>query len=1122
MVIGVKKRMRLSRRLFPSIILILFVIYVFLAFVQGNRKRITEQNLEYIQDSTVQAANRIDDVLAEAHDNIRILSAFLSQSLDQPEVDIERVRELAKDSVFDFIEFADKNGMDHNITGGVSDARDRQYYLDGIQGNVGLEVIFNSRATHETLLMFYAPVVFEEETVGVLIGAYQAENRLKDLLTISYFGEQADLYLCTPEGKVAATNLPLNTNDELNIVDLLGEDDAMADRIRQTIDSGENLVFTYGENETGGCMIRLQDSGWFLAQVFPESVNSAMFNEANALGIRLEISLLAVFGVAMVLLIYFYRKDREHIEELAEERGRYKNAVLADAMIVFEVNLTKNRILEGEWKTKDGKPVSIEKILNMHLPCNYETYITNWAMEYVDEGARDLFLKYTGSDYLKELFAQGKSEATFEYYARSLDGEKIFVRRSIYLAKDKKSGDLIAYSNVKDITEQKEQENRMHQYEQILINTASGMYQGVKQIDLDDFSTVYLSFANDHITITDIGDWNTWLDEQEQAVHTDDIKKLRDTFGTEQLMEMPLGGSLRCGFRSREKNENGIYKSFYASAFKTELDEKIYVNLVTMDNTLTVENEMRQKAMLEDALLRAENASRAKTVFLSNMSHDIRTPMNAIIGFTALATEHIDNREKVLNYLEKITTSSSHLLSLINDVLDMSRIESGKIQLEETECNLADVIYELRNILISEMKVKGLDFYIDTVDLVDEQIICDKLRLKQILLNIIGNSIKFTNPGGSISIRIIEKQGEDSKEAVYEFHIKDTGIGMSEEFQKHIFEPFERERSSTVSGMQGTGLGMSITKNIVDMMGGTVTVQSRKNKGTEFIVQLPMRKASLESRDFTIKELEGVHALVVDDDFNSCDSISAMLAQIGMRADWTMYGREAIMRTHQAIQREDPYGVYIIDWMMPDVNGAEVTRQVRREVGDKCLIIILSAYEWEEIKEEAKAAGATVFLSKPLFISGLYRCLNQIVDPQEEDKKPKIKKEIEGQRVLLVEDNDLNREIAREILSETGLIVEEAVDGSIAVERLLEKGAGYYDLVLMDIQMPIMDGYQAAQKIRSFEDRELAAVPIIAMTANAFVEDKKKALEVGMNAHVSKPINVKELLDTIERILLQD
>ncbi|MCI8640130.1 MAG: response regulator [Coprococcus sp.] len=537
--------------------------------------------------------------------------------------------------------------------------------------------------------------------------------------------------------------------------------------------------------------------------------------------------------------------------------------------------------------------------------------------------------------------------------------------------------------------------------------------------------------------------------------------------------------------------------------------------------TEMVEQEIKQRKLLETALAQAERANKAKSTFLSNMSHDIRTPMNAIIGFTALATTHIDQKERVQEYLGKIMSSGNHLLSLINDVLDMSRIESGKIHIEEKLCSLPEILHELRNILQADMSAKQLEFYIDAVDVYNEEIYCDRLRLNQIFLNLLGNAVKFTGAGGTITMRIIEKPCSVSGRADYEFHIKDTGIGMSKEFQEHIFEPFERERTSTISGIQGTGLGMTITKNIVDMMGGTIVVQSEPGKGTEFIVSLSFRLESMPKKPQEIPELKGCRTLVVDDDFNTCDSVSSMLHQIGMRSEWTMSGKEAVLRTRQAVARGDRYQVYIIDWLIPDMNGIEVTRRVRAEVGDDAPIIVLTAYDWSDIEGEAKEAGVTAFCSKPLFPSELRECLRLISEGEDEEVQAPLeetRRRHEG-RILLAEDNELNQEIATEILQEEGFTVETAENGQIAVDMLSSAKPGYYKLVLMDIQMPVMNGYDAAKAIRSLKDEALSSIPILAMTANAFDEDREAAIQCGMNGHIAKPIDVDKLLKTLDMLL---
>ena len=527
-------------------------------------------------------------------------------------------------------------------------------------------------------------------------------------------------------------------------------------------------------------------------------------------------------------------------------------------------------------------------------------------------------------------------------------------------------------------------------------------------------------------------------------------------------------------------------------------------------------------AKLQVAVEKAESANRAKSTFLSNMSHDIRTPMNAIIGFTTLALSNIDDTDRVKDYLGKTLASSNHLLSLINDVLDMSRIESGKIHLEEVEVNLSDVLHDLKTIVSGQIFAKQLELYMDVMDVTDEDVYCDKTRLNQILLNLLSNAIKFTPAGGTVSVRVRQLAGKVRGCGQYEFRIKDNGIGMSQEFAQKIFEPFERERTSTVSRIQGTGLGMAITKNIVDIMGGTIEVQTAQGKGTEFTVCVPMRAQTEQRPMEKITELEGLKALVVDDDFNTCDSVTKMLVKVGMRAEWTLSGKEAVLRARQSIEMSDVYHAYIIDWRLPDMNGIEVTRQIR-SLHDDTPIIILTAYDWSDIEVEAKAAGVTAFCSKPMFMSDLRETLMSALGQKSADAVqgllPEKNADFKGKHILLVEDNELNREIAQEILREYGFLVDTAENGAVAVEKVSTAAPGSYDLVLMDVQMPIMDGYTATRKIRALDDPARAKLPILAMTANAFDEDRRNALESGMNGFLSKPIVIDDLVQELHKIL---
>lgn len=508
---------------------------------------------------------------------------------------------------------------------------------------------------------------------------------------------------------------------------------------------------------------------------------------------------------------------------------------------------------------------------------------------------------------------------------------------------------------------------------------------------------------------------------------------------------------------------------------------------------------------LEKSIEKEAIANKSKREFLFNMSHDIRTPMNAIIGFTSLAATHIDHKEQVLDYLKKISVSSQHLLSLINDILDMSRLESGKVKIDEKTVHLPDVIHDLKTIIQSNITSKRLSLLIDTMDVYDEDIITDPLRLNQILLNILSNAIKFTPAGGTISIQITQKNTLYKDRAEYEFRIKDNGIGMSEEFKNHIFEEFAREESSTVSGIQGTGLGLAIVKKIVDLMDGTIEVNTELGKGTEFVVSLTFKLSDNKIEYKKIPELEGLKALVADDDTNTCLSVSKMLRTIGMRTDWTISGKEAVIRAKDAFEQGDCFHVYIIDWMIPDMNGIEVVRNIRKFIGEDTPIIILTAYDYTEIEQEAKEAGVTAFCSKPLFMSDLREILERPFVSQEETEE--LPNDLTGKKVLLVEDNDLNREIALEVLKEFDLRVDTENNGVAAIERLKKSSINEYDIILMDVQMPVMDGYEATRKIRDLGIQ----TPIYALTANAFEEDKQNAFASGMDGHIAKPFDSKKL-----------
>ncbi len=520
--------------------------------------------------------------------------------------------------------------------------------------------------------------------------------------------------------------------------------------------------------------------------------------------------------------------------------------------------------------------------------------------------------------------------------------------------------------------------------------------------------------------------------------------------------------------------------------------------------------EEEQMRMLSDALTLAENASRAKSEFLSRMSHDIRTPMNAVIGYATIAASHIDERERVKDSLKKILSSGEHLQGLINDVLDMSRIEAGKESLNEIRTSISEMLRTVLPMVQSQVAAKQLELYIDTIDVKNEYVYADAQKMRQLLLNILGNAVKFTSNGGKISVKIRQTPSHQPECATYTFLIKDTGIGMSKEFQKHLFETFAQERTSTNSKQLGTGLGMAIAKSYVDMMGGTISVESELGKGTEFAVKLNFKLQEDIKPDIRLEQLHGYRALVVDDDFQSCESVVHLLQDIGMRADFTTTAKEALFRTRMAFGEGDSYFAYIIDWIMPDMNGIELVRQIRKIIDDEVPIIILTAYYWGDIEEEAREAGVTAFCTKPLFTSDLANIFLQHESVEVETTT------FENERILLVEDNDLNREIAKFMLEELGFEVDIACDGQDAVRIMESCCDGNYNYVLMDVQMPIMDGIEATKHIRSSERNYLQTVPIIALTANAFNEDVDRCLAAGMNAHLAKPFKIDDIISALK------
>lgn len=538
-----------------------------------------------------------------------------------------------------------------------------------------------------------------------------------------------------------------------------------------------------------------------------------------------------------------------------------------------------------------------------------------------------------------------------------------------------------------------------------------------------------------------------------------------------------------------------------------------------------ISTEQEQRRLLEEALVRAENANKAKQKFLVGMSHDIRTPMNAIVGFAALANTHIQEHERVRHYLGKITASSKHLLSLFNDVLDITSIEEGRAQLDELPNSLSAVVHDIRKMVSGLVDSKQVILAMEVVDVVHERIFCDRMRVNQVLLNLISNAIKYTGAGGRVSVTIKEKPGKQNGYASYEFTIKDSGVGMSADLVEHIFDPFEWEKTTARSLLQGTGLGMAITKNIVDMMQGDIVVNSKEGEGTEIVVTVELKLQS----DYYVDDVLGVmpelnekRILVVNSSPETCSNINAILNRFGALPERTLSASEAILLSKKAISEDAGYDAYFIDWHMPDMNGLEVVRQLRQFVTEAVPVIITVDGDYSDIESSSDDLGVLGFLSKPLFGSDIKEMVRGLMTGEAVGlATPAIVREDHfiGRRILLAEDNKMNQEIAVTILEDAGFFVDLAENGEVAVDKVINHPEGHYDLVLMDIKMPIMDGYEATRRIRSLPDKGKKNIPIVAMTADAFFEDRQQALQCGMNEHITKPVDVDRLFSILKSVI---
>ncbi len=1115
---------------------VIFLIAMFIIFswyTAENSGRMEERNKKYASDSMQQTAVRVDNELNNAQNLIKTDAYFMGQSLSGPTVTTEALKEMEDNSVFDVLMFTDLDGVDHASDGRTADVTDRTFYQEGIKGKRGMSVIFNPHILDEIMVCFYAPVQYEGKVIGVLRGAYLAEEYLQNMLVTTYFGERADVFLCMPDGTVIASSD--DVTHEGKILDTLTgsgviDKNTAADVERIFEKGGKGAFVCDSDSKTDNiCVAYLPHNQYVLVQTFPKNVTQDMIKAENFVGVRLEAMLIGLFSIYLIALLLRARRRKRVLERENCEMGYIIDGVNTlfsrFAMIDFEENTYQ--YLSGTTPENSGLAVR----------GNYQELSDYLCSIMLEETDRQEFAKFIDKKAVMEALKE-QDDLRIECHIMQ-NGRPEWEHMNI-ICLERENGEAAKSLFIRqNITEVKEKELRI-QAEMSLADRKERQYRIA--ITSSSFCTFEFNLTQDLIEKDILREANGQQISLLEKVGLRAPCKASDCFeqwkrfvlqeSAEEYAKTVNIGALKERF---EQGDQEVVLDYWAivdndaqicvrQSFVMTQDYDtgdIMVMVVSKEITEQVQQQRAQTQALQDALMQAQHANRAKTTFLSNMSHDIRTPMNAIIGFATIAVSHINNTEQVKDCLQKVLSSSNHLLSLINDILDMSRIESGKVQIKEQECNISEVMHNLVNIIQPQVKAKQLELFIDTFEVTNEDVIADALKLNQVFINLLSNAVKYTPAGGTVTFRIMQKTTFRHGYGDYTFIIKDNGIGMSQEFAEHIFEPFERETTVTQNGIQGTGLGMAITKNIVEMMNGTISVESQVGKGSTFKVELSLKLQDVEKNAEQLKELEGLRALVVDDDFNTCDSVSKMLKQIGLRAEWTTSGKEAAYRAKIAYEEGDAYHTYIVDWQMPETSGVETARLIRGAVGEEAPIIILTAYDWSDIEEEAREAGITAFCAKPLFMSDLKAVLlaaNNLLEKQEDVAEWTLA-DFSGKRVLLVEDIELNREIAEVILTEAGFLVESAPDGTDAVAMVEQSDEYYYDVVLMDVQMPIMNGYEATRTIRNMPREDVKDLPIIAMTANALEEDKEAALKNGMNAHIAKPLDMDVFISVLKQFV---
>lgn len=1098
---------------FAAVLIGVILISLTIIFILGVQKQLWEKSITTIMESTQQGCNTLRIQLRNDYESIGVISKDIKKYSITQKAEIENLIKnygLVEKNIIMYTEdgdyFPKEYQPDKTVQNTLLNSNMRNGIIDPHISSVTGVNVFN----------IFVKTTMSDGTETYLVKEYEIEN-IVESFSVSFYNDAGFSYIINAQGDVLIRSPHPNSNKTVkNLFDMLPtgkNDENNIEQFEQSLNNNNTgwAIFTYQDEETVFCFTPLQlESDWFLISIIPKNVVDAQTNDILFRSMLLICSIL--LGIILLVLFYFHfaNKTNRKLYNQANYIGHLYNA-LPEGVALITASL----------------PFKLIQLNQEGLRLlNYPEGSSNDAPKGED---LNNFIYDEDSDRIIKIFTETSIDgqrSVFEHRIVRTDGSyfwaSVIVEKTIG-----EDGEPIIIAAFHDITNEKiaeEEAEREKLQERItLVRAISNAYPVIISINLsrDTLNFIYMKEG----LMIGLGEQKTYTELYNQisaTIHPDSFKEFEERFSPETLTAT-LG---------KEKNEIFIEckqmlsdkKYHWISTQIIYVDnpyskEKLAILISRRIDEQRYEEEQRRRA-LQSALDSAKSASEAKSQFLSNMSHDIRTPMNAILGMTAIATTHLDDRERVLDCLKKIGLSSNHLLSLINDVLDMSKIESGKLSLRNEPFNFAQLVADSIELVRSQAIANQLELNMRFDVMKNENVIGDPLRIRQVYINILSNAVKYTKPGGTVNIEVKQQKSIHKGYQNYIFVCSDTGIGMSAEFIGKLFQPFERSNDSSADKINGTGLGMAITKNIVDLMNGDILVESKPGKGSAFTVILPLQLQDAPKEDIP-KEWEGIRCLIVDDDKQVCEDASELLEEIGLRAEYVTQGEAAVDTVIRENNTSDPFQLVIVDWKMPDIDGIETTRRIREKIGPDIPVIILTAYDWAEIEHEARKSGVTAFISKPFYRSKLCYILNELSgENTAEDSNNMLDiTNLSDKHVLLVEDNEINREIARTIINEMGIHTEEAKDGEEAVKIVSESEIGYYDLILMDIQMPKMDGYSATKAIRLLDRADASGIPIIAMTANAFEEDIWAARRAGMNGHLSKPVNIEKLKSTLINVL---